>query len=72
MEKGTVALVSWRSVEKGVAKGYSTYCMNLSAAPDPQGNFRGRSNVLPKSTSSADMGRRNRPVYESSLVNMAL
>jgi hypothetical protein len=39
------------------------HCMNLSAALEPQGNFNGRSKVLPKSTSSAEMGRRKRPVY---------
>ena len=37
--------------------------MNLRAALEPQGSFRGRSNVLPKSTSSAEIGRRKRPIH---------
>lgn len=48
-------------MDNGIKK-EGAYCINLSAALEPQGNLRGRSNVFPKSTSSAEMGRRKRPV----------
>jgi hypothetical protein len=53
-------------MDKGIKKG-GAYCMNLSAAPEPQGNLRGRSNVFPKSTSSAEMGQRKRPVRRKAI-----
>ena len=39
-----------------------TYCMNLSAAPLPQGSLSGRSNVFPNITLSAQIGFRNLPL----------
>ena len=50
--------------------GVLAYYMNLSAVLEPQGSFKGRSNVFPKRTSSAEMGRRNLPMY-SNTVNVA-
>src|SRR5258706_3142269 len=39
-----------------------THCINLRAAPLPQGNLSGRSNVFPNITSSAHTGFRNLPL----------
>jgi hypothetical protein len=60
-----------RRVTSGGDQNKGAYCINLSAALVPQGNFRGRSNVFPKSTSSAEMGRRKRPVCAISFVSVA-
>ena len=39
-----------------------THCINLRAAPLPQGNLSGRSNVFPNITSSEHTGFRNLPL----------
>ena len=43
--------------------------MNLSTALEPQGNFRGWSNVFLKGTSPAEVGRRKRPGDTTAHVN---